>query len=128
MSWEVLLLRLPGHVTSMGGLRDDEGTPPLGPKPWVLDAVRRALPESDLANPERGQAEGPGWSIELILGSIDPVDSIMLQVRGNYDDALAPIFRLAAELGCRVLDVECENLITPLDFQEELRDRFTEAE
>jgi hypothetical protein len=128
MSWEVLLLRLPGHVTSMEGLRDDEGTPPLGPKPWVLDAVRQALPESDLTNPKRGQVEGPGWSIELILGSIDPVDSIMLQVRGNYDDALAPIFRLAAELGCRVLDVECENLITPLDFQEELRDRFTEAE
>ena len=127
MSWEVLLLRLPDHVTSMEDLRDDEGTPPLGRKPWVLDAVRRALPESDLTNPKRGQVEGPGWSIELILGSIDPVDSIMLQVRGNYDDALAPIFRLAAELGCRVLDVFCQNLITPLDFPE-FRDRFTGAE
>jgi hypothetical protein len=111
----------------MEDLRDDEGTPPLGRKPWVLDAVRRALPESDLTNPKRGQVEGPGWSIELILGSIDPVDSIMLQVRGNCDDALAPIFRLAAELGCRVLDVFCQNLITPLDFPE-FRDRFTGAE
>jgi hypothetical protein len=44
MSWEVLLLRLPGHVTSMEDLRDDEDTPPLGPKPWVLDAIRRASP------------------------------------------------------------------------------------
>ena len=127
MSWEVLLLRLPDHVTSMEGLRDDEGTPPLGPKLRVLDAVRRALPESDLTNPKRGQVEGPGWSIELILGSIDPVDSIMLQVRGNYDDALAPIFRLAAELGCKVLDVIPGTFITPLDFQEELRGRFTET-
>ena len=127
MSWDVLLLRLPGHVTSMEELPDGEDTPPLGRKPWVLDAVRRALPESDLTNPRRGQAEGPGWSIELVFGSIDPVDSIMLQVRGNYDDALAPIFRLAAELGCRVLDVFEGNLITPLDFQE-FRDRFTGAE
>ena len=127
MSWEVLLLRLPDHVTSMEDLPDDEGTPPLGRKPWVLDAVRRALPESDLTNPKRGQVEGPGWSIDLIFGSIDPVDSIMLQVRGNYDDALAPIFRLAAELGCRVLDVIPGTLITPLDFPE-FRDRFTEAE
>ena len=124
MSWEVLLLRLPDHVTSMEGLRDDEGTPPLGPKPWVLDAVRRALPESDLTNPTRGQVEGPGWSIELILGSTDPVDSIMLQVRGNYDDALAPIFRLAAELGCRVVDVVPGTLITPVDFPE-FRDCFS---
>jgi hypothetical protein len=51
----------------------------------------------------------------------------MLQVRGNCDDALAPIFRLAAELGCMVLDVFCGDLITPLDFQE-FRDHFTGAE
>jgi hypothetical protein len=129
MSWEVLLLRLPDHVTSMEDLRDDEDTPPLGRKPWVLDAVRRALPESDLTDPTRGQVEGPGWSIELIFGSIDPVDSIMLQVRGSYDDALAPIFRLAAELGCSVLDVFPGKLISPLDeaFQE-FRDRSTGAE
>ena len=125
MSWDVLLLRLPDHVTSMEDLRDDEDTPPLGRKPWVLDAVRRALPESDLTDPTRGQVEGPGWSIELIFGSIDPVDSIMLQVRGNCDDALAPIFRLAAELGCRVLDVFPGTLISPLDaWVQEFRDRF----
>jgi hypothetical protein len=128
MSWEVLLLRLPDHVTSIEDLPDVEDTPPLGPKPWVLDVIRRTLPESDLTNPKRGQVEGPGWSIELVLGSIDPVDSIMLLVRGNCDDALAPIFRLAAELGCKVLDVIPGTLITPLDFPEELRGHFTGAE
>jgi hypothetical protein len=134
MSWDVLLLRLPDHVTSMEDVRDDDGIPPLGRKPWVLDGVRRALPEADLTDPAWGQAEGPGWSIELNIGSDDPVDSIMLHVRGGGDDALAPIFRLAGELGCRVLDCSEGNLISSPDetsgwhaFQE-FRDRVTGAE
>ena len=65
MSWDVLLLRLPGHVTSVEGVRDHDGMPPLGRKPWVLDTVRRALPGADLTDPAWGQIEGPGWSIEL---------------------------------------------------------------
>lgn len=124
MSWDVLLLRLPGHVTSMEDVRSDDGTPPLGRKPWVLGAV----------HPTWGQVEGPGWSIELNIGSDDPVDSIMLHVRGSGDDALAPIFRLAAELGCRVLDCSEGDLISSPGetsgwhaFQE-FRDRVTGAE
>jgi hypothetical protein len=75
MSWDVLLLRLPDHATSMKDVRNDDGMPPLGRKPWILDAVRRALPEADLTDPTWGQVEGAGWSIELNIGSDDPVDS-----------------------------------------------------
>jgi hypothetical protein len=133
VSWDVLLLRLPGPVTSVEDARDHDDMP-VGRKAWVLDTVRRALPEADLTDPAWGQVEGPGWSIELNIGSDDPVDATMLHVRGGGDDVLAPISRLAGELGCRVLDCSEGDLISfPRQasgwhaFQES-RDRVTRAE
>jgi hypothetical protein len=111
MSWDVLLLRLPDDVTSMEGVRYEDAMP-LGRKPWVLDAVRRVLPGADLTDSEWGSVFGPSWSIELSIGSDDPVESIMLHVRGSGDDVLAPILRLTAELGCRALDSSSGALIS----------------
>jgi hypothetical protein len=115
MSWDVLLLRLPDHVTCVDDIDDDETMLPLGARHEVLDSVRRTLPETDLTDPTWGQLEGPGWSIELNIGSDDPVDSIMLHVRGSDDDVVGPIFRLAGELGCRVLDCSAGELVSSPD-------------
>ncbi|GAA3005703.1 hypothetical protein GCM10020229_16960 [Kitasatospora albolonga] len=39
------------------------------------------------------------------IGSDDPVESIMLHVRGTGYDALTAVFRIADAVGCRVLDI-----------------------
>lgn len=113
MSWDVLLLRLPAHITSVGEVPDDYTTPPLGRLQDVLAAVGQAVPEADLSDPAWGELLGPGWSMELNIGSTDPVDSIMLHIRGSGDDVLTPVFRLAAALDCKVLDCSEGDLITP---------------
>lgn len=113
MSWDVLLLRLPAHVTSVGEVPDDYTTPPLGRRQDVLAAVNQTLPEADLSDPAWGELLGAGWSMELNIGSKDPVDSIMLHIRGSGDDVLTPVFQLAAALDCKVLDCSEGDLITP---------------
>ncbi|MEV7394148.1 MULTISPECIES: hypothetical protein [unclassified Streptomyces] len=113
MSWDVLLLRLPADVTSLHGLPADRAPDPLGRKYDVLAAVAQAVPEVDLSDPTWGDLSGPTWSIELNIGSNDPVDSIMLHVRGSGDDVLTPVFRLAEALQCKVLDCAEGDLITP---------------
>ncbi|WP_240436834.1 hypothetical protein [Streptomyces sporangiiformans] len=51
--------------------------------------------------------------MELNIGSDDPVDSIMLHIRGSGDDVLRVVFRLAEALNCKVLDCAEGELITP---------------
>lgn len=113
MSWDVLLLHLPADITSAQDIPDDYSPPPLGRQPEVLAAVSRAEPEADLSDPTWGDLSGPTWSIELNIGSADPVDSIMLHIRDSGDDVLASVFRLASALGCKVLDCSTGDLITP---------------
>ncbi|MEU8508723.1 hypothetical protein AB0C40_29250 [Streptomyces brevispora] len=113
MSWDVLLLRLPDCIASVQDIPDGYLPPPLGRRRDVLAAVTRAVPGAGLADPDRGELRGPTWSMGLDIGSTDPVDSIMLHVRGSGDDALTTVFRLAEALHCKVLDCSEGELITP---------------
>lgn len=128
MSWDVLLLRLPDNIASVQEIPDDYAPPPLGRRQEVLTAVSQSFPEADLSDPAWGELLGPTWSMELNIGSKDPVDSIMLHIRGSRDNVLAPVFRMASVLGCKVLDSSAGDLITPQDtsgwhFFQEFRDR-----
>jgi hypothetical protein len=113
MSWDVLLLHLPDDITSAQDIPDDYAPRPLGRLHEVLATVSRAEPEADLSDPTWGDLTGPTWSIELNIGSEDPVDSIMLHIRGSGDVVLASVFRLADAFGCKVLDCSSGDLITP---------------
>ncbi|MFJ8668225.1 hypothetical protein [Streptomyces sp. NPDC093600] len=113
MSWDVLLLHLPDDVTSMEEIPADYTSPPLGRRNDVLAAVTQAVPEVDLSDPAWGELLGPAWSIELNIGSEDPVDSIMLHIRGSGDDVLTPVLRFAEALQCKALDCAGGDLIAP---------------
>ncbi|WP_046470429.1 hypothetical protein [Allosalinactinospora lopnorensis] len=112
MSWDVLLLRLPGNVTSVRHVPDGYEPPPLGSRQHVTATLRRAVPGADLSDPTRGGLLGPGWSMELGIGASDPVESVMLHIRGSGDDVLPHVFRMAAALDCKVLDCSAGDLIT----------------
>lgn len=113
MSWDVLLLRLPDGITSVQDIPDDCTPPPLGRQQEVLTAVSQAVPEADLSDSTWGELLGPTWSIELNIGEEDPVNTIMLHIRGSGDDVLTPVFRLADALGCKVFDCTVGDLIRP---------------
>lgn len=113
MSWDVFLLRLPDDITSVQEIPADHTPAPLGWRDDVLAAVARAVPEADLSDPGWGTLSGPTWSIELNIGSNDPVESIMLHIRGSGDDVLTPVFRLAESLRCGVIDCTDGEVIAP---------------
>ncbi|MCP9211508.1 hypothetical protein [Streptomyces cucumeris] len=113
MSWDVLLLHLPDDVSSMEEIPADYTPPPLGRRNDVLAAVTQAIPEVDLSDPAWGELLGPAWSIELNIGSGDPVESIMLHIRGSSEDVLTPVLRLAEALRCKALDCAEGGLLAP---------------
>lgn len=107
MSWDVLLMRLPADVTSVHEIPTDYTPDPLGRRDDIRAAVTQTCPEADLSDPAWGELSGPTWSVELNIGSEDPVDSIMLHIRGSGGDVLTDVFRLAEALRCKMLD--CAN-------------------
>ncbi|MFE1203675.1 hypothetical protein ACFW5V_18505 [Streptomyces sp. NPDC058762] len=112
MSWDVILLHLPDGVTSAQGIPADYIPAPLGRRGDVLAAVTQVVPDVDLSDPEWGELSSRTWSIELNIGSEDPVDSVMLHIRGSGDEVLTPVLRLAEALRCKALDCAEGNLIT----------------
>ncbi|HWO58857.1 MAG TPA: hypothetical protein VNO31_02285 [Umezawaea sp.] len=118
MSWDVLLSVVPEGFGSIEELPRDFRAPPIGPHGAVEDALRRAVPTIDLADPSWGVIDGPGWSVEVNIGRADPVDAIMLHIRGGGDDALPVVFRVAGELGCRPLDMTTGELLASVDSAE----------
>ncbi|MGK5627946.1 hypothetical protein [Streptomyces sp. URMC 123] len=104
MSWDVLLLRLPHDFTSVQQIPNDYNPAPIGSQHDVVAAITQAVPDCDLSDPTWGELLGPTWSMELHIGSEDPVDSIMLHIRGSGDDALTSVFRLAGALSCEAFD------------------------
>ncbi|MFE3187219.1 hypothetical protein ACFXKR_41275 [Streptomyces violascens] len=105
-----MLLHLPDDIASVRDIPDGYAPPLLGQQQDILTAVARAAPEADLADPAWGELSGATWSIELNIGSHDPVDSILLHIRGSGDDVLTSITRLAEALGCKALDCSTGDL------------------
>lgn len=105
MSWDVLLMRFPDDAVSVEDLSEDDAPPPIGPVAEVLDRIRAAFPGADLSDPTWGilQDEDEGWSMELGIGAQDPVESVMLHIRGG-GDPVTTARRLARVLDCRALD------------------------
>jgi len=95
VSWDVLVMGLPGDVRSVDDLPADFRPADLGPRADVLARIRGALPAADFTDPSWGVLDGPGYSIEFNVGDSDPVDSIMLHVRGSAEvvDVVADLLR-----------------------------------
>ncbi|WP_333736265.1 hypothetical protein [Streptomyces sp. IBSBF 2806] len=111
MSWDILLLPLPADLTSIDALPADHEPLPIGSRPSVHRALRSAVDEVDLTDPAWCELLGPTWVIELGIGENDPVESVMLHVRGGKDDVLPVIFRISRALGCRPFDCSTGDLL-----------------
>ena len=115
MSWDVVLFKVPNTITSVRDVPRDYQPPPLGSHSLIAAALTRVVPSVDLTDPTWGLLANLDWSIELNIGRKDPIDSIMLHIRGGGDDVLTAVFRIAAELDCQVFDCSGGDLISEED-------------
>jgi hypothetical protein len=112
VSWDVFIFCAPAEAASVGDIPQDFEPSPLGGGLDVLQRLRDSVPGLDLSDPTWGQLEGPTWSIELNIGSDDPIDSIMLHVRGSGDDVPGVIAQIADSVGGRALDLSTNDFLT----------------
>jgi hypothetical protein len=112
MSWDLLVFHAPEGATAVDEIPNDFDPPTLGSGADVRQRLLDRLPELDLSDSAWGLLSGPTWSIEVNIGSEDPVGSIMLHVRGGGDDVLPVIALIGEALGARVLDMSTGNFLT----------------
>jgi len=91
MSWDVMIFRLRHAPRSPDDLAEDNLLP-LGPAAQVREAISAALPATDWSDPTWGDYVGDGFSIEFNVGDDDPIENIMLHVRGG-GDAISTILK-----------------------------------
>jgi len=109
MSWDVMVLNYGGKFTPA---LEAEPVGPLGPAAQVRRKIAKHLPGVDWSEPEWGLYEGDGFSIEFNAGSDDPIDSIMLHVRGG-GDAITAMVKFAKPNGWSLLDCSASEFLDP---------------
>src|SRR5262245_7473078 len=109
MSWDVFFVKLPDGVRSVYDAPKDYHPPPLGPRAELIAALRKLLGDADFSDPSWGQYLAEGFSIEFNMGG-DPVDSLMLHVRGG-EAAFGCVREIARALGTPAIDCSTGELI-----------------
>lgn len=85
MSWDILLMPVPAGFRSVRDIPSDWQPLPLGPRSEVVAGISAVRPDIDWSDPTWGMLGGEGFSIEFSTGREDPVQSVMLHVRGGGD-------------------------------------------
>jgi hypothetical protein len=111
VSWDVLIFNGPADARTVDELPIDFAPPALRAAADIVERLSE-LPGIDLSDPTWGHLTGRTWSIDLNIGRGDPVDAIMLHVRGSGDDVLPVIAQIVAATGGRALDVSTGEFLT----------------
>lgn len=120
MSWDLFIMRLPDGLKSTEDIPEDFEPPVLGTLKEVHDSLCEVLPGLPLEN---GVAaiEVEGGSVEIYVGEDDPVQSVMLCVRGE-EPVLDVVNALVEVLGGQALDAGSESgVYDPAHAAESLR-------
>ena len=110
MSWDISLFNAPSGMT-IEEIPQDYDPAPLGSVAEILDRLQATFVELNLSDPTWGDLVRPGCVIEFNIGREDPVESIMLHVRGGGDDAVQVVRETAHALGCRAFDCSSGDFI-----------------
>lgn len=109
MSWDVMVFNYGGKPPADG---DAPPAGPLGPASKVRDGIAAHLPGVDWSDPSWGIFEADEFSIEFNMGDEDPIDSIMLHVRGG-GEVLGAIMAFANPNGWSLLDCSTGDFLDP---------------
>lgn len=111
MSWDVMVLNYGGKPLP-SDIADADPAGPLGPAAKVRQKIAKQLPGVDWSDPTYGIFEGDGFTIEFNAGDGDPIDSMMLHVRGG-GDAIAALLEFANPNGWALLDCSTSEFLDP---------------
>jgi hypothetical protein len=107
MGWFLVLMKLPAGLASPLELGRAATLEPLGTVEDVMARISAVEPNAEWTGPEWGWVRSPTWTIEVHFADKDPdgmIDGVLLSLRGQGDDVVELVFRLADELGCIVFD------------------------
>ena len=103
MSWDVFIQHMPASALRFADIPEDYTPLPLGSAAEVVAAIKAVFAEADASDPTWLPVETPAYSIELGVGTDDPVSTIALHVVG--DDSVVPkVAELIDRLGARAID------------------------
>ena len=107
VSWDLLVFRVPDGVVSFGELGNDfdVADDPLGVREVVVGRIRDVAPMVDFSDQRWGVIDDSRCVMELNMGNEDPIESIMLHVRGGHD-APGVIAALLTGLDCQAFDLQ----------------------
>ena len=91
-------------LTDTLDLDEDDVLPPLGRRSEILRAVLAVAPDADVIDPSRPRVVLDAASITMGVGDSDPVDGVMLAVRGGGDEVVETVCALASAMGGRPWD------------------------
>lgn len=103
MSWDVMIFNFGGKPPRPMEQLEESDFVPLGPALEVRNRISSILSGVNWSNPKWGTYDGDGFSIEFNVGKVDPIEHMMLHVRGG-GDAIAAIARFAEPAGWSALD------------------------
>jgi hypothetical protein len=120
MSWDLFIMRLPEGLKSTEDIPEDFEPPALGTLKEVHASLCEVLPELPLEN-GIAAIEVEGGSVEIYVGEDDPVQSVMLCIRGE-EPVLDVVNALVEVLGGQALDAGSESgVYDPAHAAESLR-------
>jgi hypothetical protein len=112
MSWDVMIFNLSGKTPPPMPELQESDCKPLGPAAEVRQRISSVISKVDWSDPSWGIYEGGGFSIEFNAGNQDPVQNIMLHVRGG-GDAIATIMAFTKPCGWSALDCSTGEFLDP---------------
>jgi hypothetical protein len=116
MAWQVLLVKLPDSLGSIGDLPDDYEPPGLGDPDEISERIVQAVAGADVqcdAVENVVVVRTDDFVIEAELGGVLEVDRVVLSVFGS-DAAWPLIGDVARELGTSAIDCETDALLDPV--------------
>jgi len=102
MSWDAMIFNIRGASPPPVEQLKDGDCEPLGSAAGVRQRISSLLPGVDWSDPTWGVYSQDEFSIEFNVGKDDPIDSMVLHVRGG--DAISAITKFARPLDWSVLD------------------------
>ena len=113
MSWDLVLFRFKGTPPRDLDSMDENQMAPLGTARAVRDAVSRFLPETDWSDPSWGFYSAENFTVEFNAGSGEIIETMMLHIRGDGDDAGALVMRFAQPNNWAVFDCSSGEFLDP---------------
>lgn len=113
MSWDVMVFHVREKPQSLADWTEDMLLP-LGTAAEVRAAISAALPDVDWSDRTWGLYGGNGFSIEFNVGNDDPIQNVMLHVRGG-GDAIRDIMRFVVPNGWVAFDCSTSEFLDPIN-------------